>query len=94
MKHSFFQQNLRRQKTLIVEIDSEEENNECIQDKNEEIIVEKTPNHIALEEAIDTRIRIKNKVDHIDLILLKDHVGDTNQVDILRFLYLTILFSP
>jgi hypothetical protein len=35
---------------LTVEIDSEEENNECIQEKNEEIIVEKTPNHIALEE--------------------------------------------
>jgi hypothetical protein len=79
---------------LIVEIDSEEENNECIQEKNEEIIVEKTPNHNALEEAIDTGMRIKNKVDHIDLILSKDHVRDTNQVDILRFLYLTILFSP
>lgn len=78
---------------MIIVSDSEEENNEtievncsndgCNQKEDEEIILEKTHNHIALEQAINTGIRIKKKIDDIALILSKDHVGDRNQVDTL-----------
>jgi hypothetical protein len=46
------------------------------QNEDEVHILEKTPNHIALEEAINSGTRIKKKIDEIDSII-------SNQVHIL-----------
>jgi hypothetical protein len=64
-----FSQEIRSQKSLTIEIGSDDEDNEttkvnalddcCRQNGVEDVILEKTPNHIALEKAIDTRMRIK-----------------------------------
>jgi hypothetical protein len=91
-----FSHEIRSQKSLTIEIDSDDEDNEttevnalddcCKQKGVENVFLEKRHNHIALEKAIDTGMRIKKGL----IILISFYQRVKKELNQVMVLYIKI----